>query len=97
MTGNVESVDTNKHTITLTGPAGNVRTFQVDPGVKNLGKVKKGDQVVLRYTESAALSVAKPESGSQLFPSARRCRLRDVMIGEHYAFAYKRGCRSLGE
>jgi predicted RNA-binding protein len=60
VTGNVESVDTKKHTLTLTGPAGNVRTFQVDPSVKNLGQVKKGDQVVLRYTESAALSVAKP-------------------------------------
>ena len=60
VTGNVESVDNKKHTLTLTGPAGNVRTFQVDPSVKNLGQVKKGDQVVLRYTESAALSVAKP-------------------------------------
>ena len=60
LTGNVESVDAQKHTITLTGPAGNVRTFQVDPSVKNLDQVKKGDQVVLRYTESAALSVAKP-------------------------------------
>jgi len=60
VTGNVESVDTKKHTIRLTGPAGNVRTFQVDPSVKNLGQIKKGDQVVLRYTESAALKVAKP-------------------------------------
>jgi predicted RNA-binding protein len=60
VTGNVESVDAKKHTITLTGPAGNARTFQVDPSVKNLGQVKKGDQVVLKYTESAALSVAKP-------------------------------------
>jgi len=60
LTGNVESVDPQKRTITLTGPAGNVRTFQVDPSVKNLDQVKKGDQVVLRYTESAALSVAKP-------------------------------------
>ena len=60
VTGNVESVDAKKHTITLKGPAGNVRTFQVDPSVRNLGQVKKGDQVVLRYTESAALNVAKP-------------------------------------
>ena len=60
LTGNVESVDPQKRTITLMGPAGNVRTFQVDPSVKNLDQVKKGDQVVLRYTESAALSVAKP-------------------------------------
>jgi len=41
-------------------PAGDVRTFKVDPRVKNLGQVKKGDQVVLRYTESVALSVVKP-------------------------------------
>jgi len=60
LTGNVESVDAKKRRITLTGPAGNVRTFQVDPSVKNLDQVKKGDQVVLRYTESAALSVVKP-------------------------------------
>jgi len=60
LTGTIESVDAQKHTITLTGPAGNVRTFQVDPSVKNLDQVKKGDQVVLRYTESVALSVVKP-------------------------------------
>ena len=60
LTGTVESVDPQKHMIVLKGPAGNVRTFQVDPSVKNLSQVKKGDQVVLRLTESAALSVEKP-------------------------------------
>jgi hypothetical protein len=60
LTGNVESVDAQKHTIELKGPAGNVRTFKVDPSVKNLSQVKKGDQVVLRFTEAVALSVVKP-------------------------------------
>ncbi len=60
LTGSVESVDLQKHMIELKGPAGNVRTFKVDPSVKNLSQVKKGDQVVLRFTESVALSVVKP-------------------------------------
>jgi hypothetical protein len=42
------------------GPAGNVRTFKVDPAVKNLDQVKKGDQIVLTFTEAVALSVTKP-------------------------------------
>jgi len=60
LTGSVESVDPQKHMIVLKGPAGNVRTFPVDPSVKNLSQIKKGDQVVLRFTESVALSVVKP-------------------------------------
>ena len=59
LTGNVESIDAKKHTIAVKGPAGNVRTFKVDPAVK-LSQVKKGDQVVLRFTEAVALSVTKP-------------------------------------
>jgi ribosomal 50S subunit-recycling heat shock protein len=60
LTGNVESVDPKKHTIMVKGPAGNVRTFKVDPAVKNLDQVKKGDQIVLTFTEAVALSVTKP-------------------------------------
>ena len=44
----------------MKGPAGNVRTFKVDKAVKNFGQIKKGDQVVLRFTEAVALSVVKP-------------------------------------
>ena len=60
LTGNVESVDAKKRTIALKGPAGNVRTFKVEKAVKNFGQIKKGDQVVLRFTEAVALSVVKP-------------------------------------
>lgn len=60
LTGTVQSVDARKRMVDVRVPAGNVRTFKVDPRVKNLSQVKKGDQVVLRYTESVALSVVKP-------------------------------------
>jgi Cu/Ag efflux protein CusF len=60
LTGTVESIDMKKRTVAVKGPAGNVRTFKVGPEAKNLGQVKKGDQVVLRYTEAVALSVTKP-------------------------------------
>ena len=60
LTGTIQSVDANKRMVDVRVPAGDVRTFKVDPSVKNLGQVQKGDQVVLRYTESVALSVVKP-------------------------------------
>src|SRR5215475_16152226 len=60
LTGNVESIDVQKRTIALKGPAGNVRTFKVDKAAKNFSQIKKGDQVVVRYTEAVALSVVKP-------------------------------------
>ena len=60
LTGSVESIDTQKRTIALKGPAGNVRTFKVGQEVKNFAQIKKGDQVVLRLTEAIALSVVKP-------------------------------------
>ena len=60
LTGTVQSVDARKRMVDVRVPAGDVRTFKVDPRVKNLSQVKKGDKVVLRYTESVALSVVKP-------------------------------------
>jgi len=60
LTGTIQSVDAQKRMVEVRVPAGDVRTFKVDPRVKNLEQVKKGDQVVLRYTESVALSVVKP-------------------------------------
>ncbi|HEX7232989.1 MAG TPA: hypothetical protein VF452_21580 [Candidatus Binatia bacterium] len=59
LTGTVESIDAKKRTVSVKGPAGNVRTFHVDKSVKNLDQIKKGDQIVLRITEAVALSVVK--------------------------------------
>jgi hypothetical protein len=60
VTGTVEAVDLAKRTVTLKGPEGKSRTIKVDPSVKRLAEVKKGDQVVARHTEALALSVDKP-------------------------------------
>ncbi len=60
ITANVEAIDYQKRTISLKGPAGNVRTLKVSNQVKNFKDIKKGDQVVLRLMEAFALSVVKP-------------------------------------
>jgi ribosomal 50S subunit-recycling heat shock protein len=60
ITANVEAIDSKKRTITLKGPEGKVRTFKVDKGVKNFAQIKKGDQIVLRFTEALAITVTKP-------------------------------------
>jgi ribosomal 50S subunit-recycling heat shock protein len=60
ITADVEAIDYQKRTIALKGPAGNVRTFKVDKSVKNFDEIKKGDQVVLQFTEALALAVVKP-------------------------------------
>jgi Cu/Ag efflux protein CusF len=57
---NVEDINYKKRTVTLKGPAGGVKTLKVGKQVKNFKEVKKGDQVVLRFTEALALEVTKP-------------------------------------
>ena len=52
----------------LKGPEGKTRTIKVDPSVKRLKEVKKGDQVVLRYTEAVAISVRKPWRDADKYP-----------------------------
>jgi hypothetical protein len=61
VTATVEAVDYDKRTLTLKGPEGNTRTIKVDPAVKRLKEVKKGDQIVARHTEGVAISVVTPK------------------------------------
>src|SRR5262249_54130832 len=56
---NVTSIDLAKREMVVTGPMGNSYTFEVDPSVKELAKVKVGDQLVVRATEAVAVSVTK--------------------------------------
>jgi len=60
LTATVEAIDYAKRTVTLKGPEGNSVTLKVDKSAKNFKNVKKGDQVVARYTEAVAISVQKP-------------------------------------
>lgn len=54
----VEKIDKKNETVTLKGPEGGTKTIKVKEP-KNLEGVKKGDQVVINYTESVAVDVKK--------------------------------------
>lgn len=58
LTAKVTAIDPKTRVVTLTGPKGNSLTFEVGPDVQNLDKVKKGDEVVVSYTESLLVDVA---------------------------------------
>jgi Cu/Ag efflux protein CusF len=57
LTAKVTAIDHKTRVVTLTGPKGNSLTFEVGPDVQNLDKVKKGDEVVVSYTESLLVDV----------------------------------------
>ena len=61
VTATVEDIDYAKREVKLKGPEGNTVKITVGDKVKRLDEVKKGDQIVARYTEALAVSVAKPE------------------------------------
>ena len=56
----VEAIDYDHRMVMLRGPEGDVLTVKVDDNVRNLDKVKPGDNVVARVTEAFAISVVKP-------------------------------------
>lgn len=56
----VTAVDIKKRTVTLMGPGGESKTLKVSKKV-DLKQVKKGDNVVVRYTEALAILVEKQQ------------------------------------
>ena len=58
----IEDVNPAKRRITLKWPDGRTVTMKVDPRVQNLEQLKKGDQIFVKYTEAAGVSVAKSQS-----------------------------------
>ena len=58
VTAKIESIDTAKGTITFKQPSGAERTMKVAPTIE-LADLKKGDVVVVRYTNALALYVEK--------------------------------------
>jgi uncharacterized protein YraI len=59
LTATVDAVDYANRKVTLKGPAGNKRTIDVGEEVKNLDRVKPGDQVDIRHTEALAIEITK--------------------------------------
>ena len=58
-TSKIMDINRATRTITLAEPAGRPKTVKLGPGV-NLSDLKKGDDVVVRYTDAFALYVERP-------------------------------------
>ena len=56
----VVKINAKKRTAVLKGPDGSEFPIDIAPDVQHLENVKKGDQVVVKYTQSLAMSVSKP-------------------------------------
>ena len=56
----VKKIDQRQRMVTLLGPDGQQQTLHVGPEVQNLPQVRRGDHVVVQYTQSVALRLKKP-------------------------------------
>ena len=56
----VVAIDHQTRMVTLRTPDQRLHTLRVDPSVRNLAKVRSGDEVVTTYYESIAVQVKKP-------------------------------------
>jgi hypothetical protein len=59
----VTAVDQKKRLVTLRNSDGKEETIAVGPEVRNLGQVKRGDEVVVTYYESVVFQLLPPGSG----------------------------------
>jgi DNA-binding beta-propeller fold protein YncE len=64
MTATVQAIDLNTRMVTLKGPKGEVRTIKVGEEAVNLPQVKVGDLVTVKFYESLAVEVIKPDTVS---------------------------------
>ena len=60
VSGEVTAIDYDKRLVTLKGPQGNSRTFEVGPGAKKFKAVKKGDVVVVTLKSATTIDVLPP-------------------------------------
>ena len=60
VSGKVTAIDYATRTVTLVGPEGNSRTFQVGPEAKKFNAVKQGDVVVVTLKSATSLEVVTP-------------------------------------
>ena len=57
----IDAIDAKNRTVTVTGPEGNTKTLKVAKSVKAFKDLKKGDDVVVRFTEALAIVVEAPK------------------------------------
>jgi Cu/Ag efflux protein CusF len=64
MTAQVVAIDQAKRKVTLKGPNGKQETIKVGEEVRNLARVKVGDEVKVAYIESVAVDVKRPDEAT---------------------------------
>jgi len=72
----VEAIDLEKRIVTLKREDGSVFDLAVGKEVRNLPQVKVGDEVVVKYYQSIAVQVTKPEAaeGSEVKETVARAK-----------------------
>jgi Cu/Ag efflux protein CusF len=60
MTARVEDINYQTRTVTFKMPQGETMSLKVGDQVKGLNEIKKGDEVVVQYTQAVAISVHTP-------------------------------------
>jgi len=55
----IEAVHPILHRLTLKGPDGKKRSFRIHESYKDIEKIKKGDELIIRHTEALAISIEK--------------------------------------
>jgi hypothetical protein len=63
LTARIEAIDYASRVVAIRGPLGRTLAIKVDDRVKNLGKVKAGDEIVLRYAEALAVALIPAGAG----------------------------------
>jgi hypothetical protein len=71
ITVNIEAIDLANRVVAVKGPLGRVVALKVDDRVRNLARVKAGDQIVLKYAEAVSLAVAKSGASATTAPGAK--------------------------
>jgi Cu/Ag efflux protein CusF len=64
----VEEVNQDEREVTLQGPEGNTRTFQVDERVERFDEIQPGDQVNVAFYRSLATELREPTEQEQQNP-----------------------------
>jgi len=60
MTAKVEDIDYQSRMVTLKLPKGDIMILKVGDQVKRFNEIKKGDEIVVRYTQAVAIYVHTP-------------------------------------
>ena len=63
LTARVEAIDYASRVVAVKGPLGRTLALKVDDRVRNFGKVKAGDEIVLKYAEAVTIALAPAGAG----------------------------------